>query len=96
VLPEARRVRRVALGQHDHELVACVACKELLAANALADQGRELAQHEIAGQVPLAVVDRLEVVHVEEQQRERSLVALSACDLAVRELLEITPVMDLR
>jgi len=96
VLPEARRVRRVALGQHDHELVTRIPSEELLAPNPLADQGREFAQHQITGQVPVAVVDRLEVVHVEEQQRERSLVALSTRDLAVRELLEITPIVDLR
>ena len=60
-------VARVEAGEEDGELVA--AEPEALAA--LAQPRRDLAEHAVADRVPVAVVDLLEVVDVDEAERER-------------------------
>ena len=57
---------------------------------------RELLQHEVAGQVAVHVVDALEVVDVEHEDREVALVAAAADDLALERLVEVALVVDLR
>ena len=54
-----------------HEFLAAVAAGEIDVADRLADAQREFAQHVVAGVVAVAVVDRLEVVDVEHQHRDR-------------------------
>src|SRR5678816_2036186 len=56
-------------------------------------RARHLAQHVVAGEVAVLVVDLLEVVDVEHQQRQRPAVARAACDLALEELEEVALVV---
>src|SRR5579862_4110051 len=68
--PSRERLERRLIrdGREDRELVAADARDEVAVAKARADPLRELDQHTVAGAVAEAVVDRLEVVEVEEEQ----------------------------
>ena len=72
----ARRLRK-----NHHELLAAVARHDVDLAHGLLEQRAELAQHAVAGEVARGVVDRLEVVDVEQQQRERRVEPPRAIDL---------------
>src|SRR5947209_4401932 len=61
---------------------AAVTRKEGVAAQGRADRGAQLAQRVVAGQVAKPVVDRLEVVDVEQDQRQRPAVPARAGQLA--------------
>ena len=76
--PQPRRARRrlVARHQHDRELVAPEPGERVLLAQQRAQARADLAQHLIAGVVAERVVELLEPVEVDEQQRH--LLALSA------------------
>ena len=72
----ARRLR------HDHrELVAADAAGDVDPANRLAEPVRRLGEDAIARKVSDLVVDRLEVVEVEDDERELALVAVRPGDL---------------
>ena len=62
----------------------------------VAHQGPELPKHRVACEVPVGVVDLLEVVDVEEDEREGSLVAARARRLALDGLVEVALVVELR
>ena len=65
--------RVVGLGlQHDDELVAAEAGEQRAVADGAADPLRQHRQQPVADAVAEAVVDRLEVVEVDEQQRHRA------------------------
>jgi hypothetical protein len=66
----------------DHELVAAKARHGVAGAQRLVQAGRELEQQVVAGAVAQAVVDELEVVDVEEEDRHPGLAAvrLGQCD----------------
>ena len=53
-----------------------------------------LGEHGVAGEMADAVVDRLEVVEVEDDQREAPVVALGAGDLARERLVEVAAVVQ--
>ena len=57
---------------------------------------RERPQHRVAADVPVGVVDALEVIDVEEHERQRTAVAAGALELAVELFLEAPPVEDVR
>ena len=63
--------RHVGFRHHDDEFLAAIAAGEIDIADRLADAQRELAQHIVAGIVAVAVVDRLEIIDVEHQHRDR-------------------------
>lgn len=54
--------------QQHHELLAAVAEQPVVAAQAARAERRQAAQHAVPGQVPVAVVDGLEVVDVEHHE----------------------------
>ncbi len=58
-------------GQQHREFVAAEAREHAVARQRLADAVAEGAQHHVAGMVAEAVVDLLEIVEIDEQQRER-------------------------
>ena len=76
----AHRAGAVLAGAgHEHdELVAAVAGDDVAVAAALGEQRRHVLEQPVAGLVPVAVVDRLEVVHVEEQDAGRAAAAARA------------------
>jgi hypothetical protein len=69
--------RRLGVGrrQDQCELVAADAVGAIAVAQALACQGAHAHEDGIAGRVPAVVVDHLEVVEVQQDQRERIAVA---------------------
>ena len=93
LLAERARAGDVGLGQDRGELLAAVAREQLLATDAAEQPARHLAQHVVAGEVAVLVVDRLEVIDVEHQQRQRPAVARAARDLALEELEEVALVV---
>ena len=73
--------RRVGAGQQHDELVAAVAADHVVVAQLAAQRGGDQAQLLVAGLVAPIVVDRLEVVEVEQQADERRVLAAGARDL---------------
>ena len=60
------------VARHDHhELLAAKPAGEIDAARVAANPCGELPQHRVPGIVAMAVVDRLEMVDVDQQQRKR-------------------------
>ena len=59
----------------DHELVAADAGDRVLVADNRAQPPRRLDEHAVPGDVPVVVVDRLEVVEVDEHQPHQAGVA---------------------
>ena len=90
--PSARR----RLGQKDDELLAAVAGDAVGRAQRLADHGRERLQRLVAGAVAELVVEALEVVDVEQPDRELAAAALEARALDLERLHQAAPVGDLR
>ena len=90
---QARRVQ-VDLRQHGQELLAAVAPQQVGAAQALAQHRRALAQHGVAGQVAVGVVDLLEVVEVAEHHAQGVLVAAGALELLGQPVVD-HPVVEL-
>src|SRR5262249_6080206 len=82
------------LRQHDGELLAAVAGEQLLLADARLDAGGQLAERVVAAQVAQVVVDRLEVVQVHHDHRQRPAVPGRAGQLAVEELQQVALVVD--
>ena len=71
------------------ELVAAVARGDVIRADAAAQRGADAPQDGVAGEVPVLLVDLLEVVEVDQHQRGRvDGVARGADDLAVQVLVQ--------
>jgi hypothetical protein len=69
------------LGHEQRELVAAQAGQDVLGAGDVAQRAGDGGEHRVAALVAERVVDRLEVVDVEQRQRERALVAQRAREL---------------
>ncbi|KGC54198.1 hypothetical protein DO65_5959 [Burkholderia pseudomallei] len=87
----ARRVGEHARQQH-HEFLAADARDVVVRANRGEALAHEIAQHDVADLMAVVVVDRLEVVEIEREQRERGAVAFRARDLRLHLLDELAPV----
>ena len=83
------------LWSDQRELLPTNARDHVVLTQAPEGHGTELPQNGVARQVAERVVDMLEVVDVEHQERERALVALGACDLFIQHLIEIPLVVQL-
>ena len=94
-VPSRGSVRRARVREDDGELLAAVAGAEVHAA---ARHGEEdlphLAERLVADLVPELVVEHLEVVQVEHQQRERGAVAVGPAALLPQPLLEVAVVVE--
>ena len=71
----------VGLGQDQHEFLAAVAAQQVAGAHVGAQELGDPAQDDVAGGVPVGVVDDLEMVDIDEGDRERSVVAGGSFDL---------------
>src|SRR6266536_6215186 len=87
-------VRECRLREDDRELVAADPALDVGRADDLADALGGLGEHAVAGEVPDAVVDRLEVVEVEDDEGEVAVVAVRAGDLAGERVVEVAPVVQ--
>ena len=83
---------RVRMAEHDRELVAADARHDVALANAVDEQPRDLDQRFVAGLVAEAVVDLLQAVEVDKQQRGFFLVAADAVDQPLERSREAAPV----
>ena len=83
------------LRQHHHELVAAVAGQDVGLAHRLHQDAAHLGQGARARQVAVRVVDALEAVQVQEDDRERDAVALAALDLAADVDVQVARVEEL-
>jgi hypothetical protein len=88
----SQRGTLVMAGEEDRELVA--AEPERLAA--LAQARRDLRQHPVAGRMPEAVVDLLEVVDVDQAERDGMAELLRVDQLALEALVEVAVVAEPR
>ncbi len=71
----------VGLGEDQHEFLAAVAADHVAGAEVRAERLGDAAQDDVAGGVAVGVVDGLEVVDVDEGDRQRPLVAAGTLDL---------------
>ncbi len=93
-LEELRGVVRRRL-RHDHrELVAADAAADVDGPDLVAEALRDLGEDGVARQVADAVVDGLEVVEVDDQERQPPVVALRAERLAAKRLVEVALVEE--
>ena len=83
------------IGQHQGELVAAEAGDDVRFAGADADDRRGLDQRRAAGQMPVRVVDPLEPVEIDEQQRQRPAAARGALGFPAQHLRQIPRVVEL-
>ena len=86
---DGRRLR-----QDDRELVAPDAAADVDGSDLVAHALGDLCQHGVAGEVADRVVDPLEVVEVDDQQREPAAVALGPQRLAAERVVEVALVED--
>ena len=82
------------LRQEDAELVAADPRREVGPTQALLDRDRDLSQRLVTALVAEAVVDRLEVVQVEQQQRQGRVVAARCGDLSFELAAKVAPVRE--
>ena len=87
-LGERERGVRAGAGQRDDELLAAPAGGGVGGADVVGDDGADHRERAVAGLVALLVVDALEVVQVERDDREREVVARGAGGLGDEALLE--------
>ena len=80
--------------EDDRELVAAEAGEEVGRAEGLAHGAAELGEDDVADGVPEAVVDLLEIVDIEHEQRERQRVDAGALDLLRQLTAEVALVPD--
>ena len=78
---------RIALHEQ-RDLLAAVARDEIRAARVARDHPRDRDQHVVAGRVTVAVIDALEVVEIEEHERDAAAIALHALELERERLAE--------
>ncbi len=81
-LGELVAVRLVAADEHG-ELFAAVSCRDVGVAHHGAQRGPDTPERVVAGLVPVAIVEFLEVVEVEHDERELAAVAIALRDLMV-------------
>src|SRR5205814_6047120 len=86
-LGEVLRALDVRAREEDRELLAAPARDVVNLSYRLEDGLGELPQDEVAGRMPVAVVDRLEVVEVGEDQRERIAEPLGPPQLLPQDLM---------
>ena len=89
---ENLRALVVRVGREDFEFLAAVAGDHVAESRGLAEQPAHLAQHLVAGEMAVLVVDALEVIHVEREHRKRLAPAHRARHFTRRKLVEPAPV----
>jgi hypothetical protein len=89
--------RGVYLGfrQHHHEFISPVPGHDIHIPEAVDQNLRHLDQHLAPHEMSVPVVDELEIVHVEEDQRDMRPVALGAFEFGVESLVQVPEVKQL-
>ena len=84
-----RAPSRFVSGSTMAKLLAAVAREHLVTTDASLDDAREILEHEVPGQVPVEIVDLLEVVDVEHHEGQIAHVPARADDLLLHRLEEV-------
>ena len=84
----------VGLDEDDGELLAAIAAGGIGRPQPVLQDGCHRPQHFVADDMSVAVVDLLEVIDVDEQKRERALIALGPLYLQIEPLVEGPPVQE--
>ena len=92
--PDRFGLGQLAAGKHDRELIAADPRQRVGLAGAAAQHGGDLGEDAVPGRVAEGVVDLLEVVEVEHQQRPGDAVAVAARQLGPQVFLEAAPVLQ--
>jgi hypothetical protein len=87
--PLDRRIR-----QDHRELVAAIATDDIVGATALRDLGRDQAQNAVTDEVTELVVEMLEIVDVDQKQRERAVVLVGLLDQSTDRSVEHATIGD--
>jgi hypothetical protein len=82
------------VGQHDCELVATKAGAGIAEAHFIIDALRNFAQHGIAGEVSVLVIDALEVIDIDHQARNGLMIALRPCQLLAQPGVQIAAIVE--
>ena len=80
LLGQDRAFLDAGLGQDQHEFLAAVPADQVAGPQVRRDRLGDAAQDDVAGGVAVGVVDGLEVVDIDERDRQRALVARRALD----------------
>src|SRR6478735_774613 len=83
------------IGQHQCKLVAAKPGHHIGLPRATLNDGGGLHEGAAAKQMPMGIVDGLEAVQVDEQQRKRTATARSALGFATEYLVEVTRIVEL-
>jgi hypothetical protein len=70
-LRDPQRRALVRLGQQDHEFLAAEPAGQVVITHLLAQRGPQRTQHRVPGQMAIGVIDGLEVIDVDQGQRQR-------------------------
>src|SRR5207237_7328672 len=82
-----RRIHHRAREQHD-EFVACITTDHVTATNTALEQGNDGFENVVTLQVPVGVVDELEVIDVDDEERRWRVVCATALERIVRRVEE--------
>ena len=93
-LADRKRALSAGVGQHERELVAAEPRHDVRFARAAADDRGRLDQRPAAGQVSVRVVDRLEAVEIDKQQRQRPAAAGRALGFPPQDAIQIARVVE--
>src|SRR5262249_47057631 len=85
-------IRRFCCWQDDSELLAAVPISDIHSSQLVNNRMCNFAQHIVARLMPVGVVELLEVVDVEQQQREWNVLALPDQGLLYQLLLKRAPI----
>ena len=88
-----KRPHVVGAGQHHRKLFAAIAGSQVAGAlDVVPDDRADVAQTLIAGHMAVKIIEALEVIDIDHQQREVGLVAPGAAHFGEDEQIELTPV----
>jgi hypothetical protein len=85
-------LRQRGFHRQNHKLLTTPAHENIAVPQALPHQCRQAGQHGVALRVTVFIVEVLEVVDIEHDERQRPVVALRATDLLVDDVQEIPPI----
>ncbi len=85
----------VRVRHEDGELVAAQAGRDIAGADVLGDDSGQVCDHDVADAVTVFVVDRLQPVDIQHNQRERLLAHPGAGKRLLEALVEVAPVVEL-
>src|SRR6185295_14018304 len=92
-LRNSLRVLQAALRQHDRELIAAETRADVTRPHLRVDALRHFAQHGIAGEMPVLIVDGLEAVHVDHEAADRLPKTLRPPELLTQARVEVAAVV---